>query len=176
MACMLFMFSVSNISGFATLVSPKTTVYISQLTAVSYQLDYTQVFPSNLYRSVAVGLGYDPRKDGYSGNVTMQYGYLKTFNSNLKVLASINFDNNVTFSGDFDTKMYFSMGFMKRLSQRYSFNPAVGVPLMSINNVASIMLSFSVNYFHGSGISYKEKSDRLVSSRRKYLWFFWIDD
>ena len=112
----------------------------------------------------------------FYGQFGLEYGLYKTISSDSKLIGSVFLDERFSGINALESTMYVSGGYLRRVNDRYLWSTKMSYSILSINCPASIILSFSVNYFHGKGISYRETSDKLKSVKRRFLWFLWIND
>ena len=177
----LFFFLLVNTvnAGYATLFNAKSSLYGFESNSCSYYsqvFSYQQIFSNSRYRELSIGGMVSLLDDSNMFQFQLDYGFLRGLTSTSKLSLSVLADNYVGGSSLYSSRLYIVLGLMRRLSERYSLRPSVSFPVLCVNQKSSFIVSFSVNYFYGSGIEYRETSDKLRRVRRKFLWFFWIND
>ena len=164
-------------AGHANIYHLKTSVYYNDSHfLLSQQLSLEQVFYNQSFRLFSVGLMSSRYTNSLYYQFGLEYGGYKYINGDSKLIGSIFLDKRFSKSNALESSLYVSAGYLRRINDRYLYSTKLSYSILSINSPASIILSFSVNYFHGKGVSYRETSPKLKRVKRRILWFLWIND
>ena len=165
----------SNENNHTAFYSSKVNFYLNDKLNTAMDIGVEHFFGDSKYRMANIGLTSIQHSPSLGFHNQLEYGKWKTLNASHKLIFSLIIDNKIS-SYNSNTTLFIGGSILKRISNRWVIKPSISVPLLSLNTNSSTLISFSLNYFHGRGISYKQTSDKMINKRHKLLWFFWIND
>tara|TARA_B100000131_G_scaffold308093_1_gene337063 strand:+ start:42 stop:596 length:555 start_codon:yes stop_codon:yes gene_type:complete len=163
-------------AGYATFYDYQIDMYQSRSALfLSQKVGVHHVFSDLSFRLLSVG-GYSDKEDDFVGIMNFGYGRYWNLSENYKFITTLIFEPAYSFRSHVFMNSFFSFGLMRRLSSRFSYQFQLGVPVLTINQKSSFIVSLGLNYFYGSGIAYRESSEMLKNVKKKFLWFLWFYD